>query len=150
MSAPDRASVIVGIDGSAPARAALHWALHHAELVRSRVCAVAVWHPPISVVSIPGAAGMASLTDAELGSQARRWLGEAMGELPSGADAIVTTHAEMGDPPTVLLELAQDAELLVLGNKARGALASAIVGSVVQSCLRRASCPVVLVPEVSR
>jgi nucleotide-binding universal stress UspA family protein len=52
-----------------------------------------------------------------------------------------------GDVETVLLDAAHNAELLVVGNTRRGALASAITGSLAQQCVHHARCPVVLVPD---
>jgi nucleotide-binding universal stress UspA family protein len=58
----------------------------------------------------------------------------------------VRTFLEQGDPAEVLVEHARHAEMLVLGNHGRGALAGALVGSVAQRCAQRAPCPLVLVP----
>jgi nucleotide-binding universal stress UspA family protein len=144
---PDRATVVVGIDGTAPSRAALRWALRHAERIRAQVCAVAVWQQPVSVTP-PDASGMTPvIPDAELEAQARSRLDAAIAELPDDAKKIVTPRVEVGDPRSVLLERARDAEMLVLGNDRHGAVAGAVVGSVALSCVHHADGPVVLVPE---
>jgi nucleotide-binding universal stress UspA family protein len=46
----------------------------------------------------------------------------------------------------VLLDRALRADLLVLGNKGRGGVTGAMLGSVAQRCAHHARCPVVLVP----
>jgi nucleotide-binding universal stress UspA family protein len=146
VSKPNGTNLVVGIDGSEPSRAALRWAVHHAELTGGRVHAVAVWRQP-SVVAAPDApAALLPVTsDADLEAQARTWVDEALAEVPASADLVVS-RVEEGDPDSVLLELASDAELLILGNKARGAIAGAIAGSVALHCLHHARRPVVLVP----
>ena len=150
MSTPGRA-IVVGIDGSEPARAALRWAVRQSALTGAPVHAVAVWRQP-SVLAAPDGTGMSPvIPDADLEAQAGRWLEEALATLSEArddgpGDGIVTPSVRDGDPREVLLELGRDAELLVLGNKARGAIAGAIAGSVAQHCLHHARCPVLLVP----
>jgi nucleotide-binding universal stress UspA family protein len=149
----ERCRVVVGVNGSVASRAALRWAVHHAERTGSAVHAVAVWQPPASV----GPDGRGPVPDhgpdEASDGQAREWLGEALvglangGRAASGFRARVHGHTEEGDPAEVLLSYARDAELLVLGNDGRGAVAEAVLGSVSSTCTRRARCPVVLVPH---
>ncbi|WP_037062848.1 universal stress protein [Pseudonocardia acaciae] len=149
MSTPDHATIVVGIDGTEASRAALRWATRYAQHTPApaRVNAVAVWRLP-STMAAPDGSGMVPLTsDADLEAQAWHWLDEALEDLPPGSDGdAVTPTVEGGNPRDVLLERASDAELLVLGNKSRGAIAGAIAGSVVQHCVHHARCPVLLVP----
>lgn len=58
-------------------------------------------------------------------------------------------RVEIGDPALVIPGVAEndDAALLVTGTRGRGALASAILGSVSAAAVARATCPVVVVPE---
>jgi nucleotide-binding universal stress UspA family protein len=136
-----RPSVVVGIDGSAESRAALHWAVRHARGTGAAVHAVAVWQQPIQFGDAP------PLPATEFEAQARSWLADALPELPAGETGVhVQAHLEHGDPATSLLGRADRAELLVLGNHGRGALTDTLLGSVAQRCARRARCPVVLVP----
>jgi nucleotide-binding universal stress UspA family protein len=87
----------------------------------------------------------------EFEAAARAWLAEAQHELRATEPGVeVHTHLEQGDPATVLLHHARDADLLVLGNHGRGALAGALLGSVAQRCAHRSPCAVVLVPQARR
>jgi nucleotide-binding universal stress UspA family protein len=105
------------------------------------VHAVAVWHQPLQFGD-----GM-PMPPEEFEAEARTWLTEALPDLrATDPGAEVHTHLEQGDPATALLERARDADLLVLGNHGRGAIAGALLGSVAQRCAHRARCPVVLVP----
>jgi nucleotide-binding universal stress UspA family protein len=133
--------VVVGIDGSSESRAALHWAIHHAQGTDTAVHVVAVWHRPAQF------AGEMPMPAAEFETEARHWLTESLPALAHDEPgAIVRTFLEQGDPSEVLVEHARRADMLVLGNHGRSALAGALVGSVAQRCAQRSPCPVVLVP----
>ena len=127
---PDRRpTAVVGIDGSPASRAALQWAIRYAQQTAATVHAVAVWHQPVQFGDdIPG-------PSPKFEAEAREWLADALPD-PASEDpgAQVQAHTEDGNPATVLLEYAQRAELLVLGNHGRGALASVLIGSVAQRC----------------
>jgi nucleotide-binding universal stress UspA family protein len=141
MDAPEGA-VVVGIDGSAESRAALRWAGRYAGRLGTPLCAVAVWQDQLQF-------GPASVfPEPEFAADARRWLDKALAELPADLTPTdVTTRVGRGDPVRVLVGVSRDAELLVLGNHGRGALAGALLGSVALGCAHHARCPVVLVPR---
>lgn len=67
------------------------------------------------------------------------------GELP--ADLKIDERVEVGSPAAKLLEIAhhEDAELIVVGSRGRGALRSALLGSVSRSLAGQAPCPVLIV-----
>jgi nucleotide-binding universal stress UspA family protein len=138
---PEDKVVVVGVDGSAESRAALHWAIHRVQGTETAVHVVAVWHRPVQF------AGDVEVPESAFENEARHWL---TGSLPHLAHdepgATVRTFLEQGDPADVLVEHAGRADLLVLGNRGRSALAGVLVGSVAQRCAQRAPCPVVLVP----
>ena len=50
-----------------------------------------------------------------------------------------------GSPADVLIEAAEDAELLVVGSHGHGAVAALFLGSVSMRCAQLAPCPVVIV-----
>jgi nucleotide-binding universal stress UspA family protein len=135
-------TVVVGIDGSAESRAALRWAARYAAQSGRSLCAVAVWQDQLQfgpAVVFP---------EPEFEADARDWLETGLADLPGELTPVeVTTRIGRGDPARVLVDLAQDADLLVLGNRGRGALRSALVGSVALRCAHHARCPVVLVAD---
>lgn len=153
-----RPTVVVGVDGSAESRAALRWAVGHAQRTGGRVTAVAVseLRPLLAAgagfAGVPAGAGTVPGTSYELAddesttSEAQLWLSDAVGALPAEAAEVVQSRVERGDAAETLLEAARGAELLVLGNHGRGALSGALVASVAQHCVRHAAGPLVLVP----
>jgi nucleotide-binding universal stress UspA family protein len=66
-------------------------------------------------------------------------------EMPKGLQP--ERRVELGHPVERLLEIAddEDAELLVVGSRGRGAFSSALLGSVSRAIARRAPCPVMIV-----
>ena len=66
-------------------------------------------------------------------------------ELPGCDRARVQAQVIRGSAAAVLLEASRDADLLVVGNRGRGAFAELLLGSVSEHCVRHAPCPVVVV-----
>jgi nucleotide-binding universal stress UspA family protein len=58
-------------------------------------------------------------------------------------------RAELGDPSERILAVAdeEDAELIVVGSRRRGSLATMFLGSVSHAVVNGATCPVVIVPD---
>lgn len=161
--------IVVGVDGTAVARAALGWAVDQAGHTGARVLAVAVSSPaavlgagpvigadPLAAPALPSP-GMVpgngvlegGVVDPGLQDGAERWLSAAVADLPADSRRHVDLQVAHGDAATVLVEAAENAELLVVGNAGRGALAGAVTGSVALRCAHHARCPVVLVPATS-
>jgi nucleotide-binding universal stress UspA family protein len=76
---------------------------------------------------------------------------EAQLERIEGADAtlLAQSHLRMGRADEEIVELAQEvgAGLIVMGSRGQGRLRRALVGSVSESVVRHAHCPVTIVRE---
>lgn len=147
MSTPG--TVVVGVDGSPASRAALRYALDDATRRGARLRAVTAsarpdfWATPYGPVPLPP-------TERELDrlrAAARRWVGEVAASRPPGATVPVEVLAAAGPPAEALIAASRDADLLVLGHRGRGAVASAVLGSVGMRCVVGARCPVTVVPR---
>ncbi len=132
--------VVAGIDGSQESKNALRWAVRHTQQLGT-LHAVAVWHLPVQFgYHLPVA------SESELEQPAREQLDAAVTELlPEFPDTRVDKHVVRGHPASVLIDYARAADLLVLGNKGRGAFVGMLVGSVALRCVQHAPCPVVVV-----
>ncbi len=142
----DKASrIVVGVDGSQPANAALRWAVRHAELTGDAVEAVIAWQFPIVGASY-GWAGVAVTEGTDLRALAEKTLAEAV-DKTAGPDTAVVIERRVveGYPASVLVEESADADLLVVGSRGHGTFAEALLGSVSQHCSHHARCPVVIV-----
>lgn len=125
--------ILVGVDGSAPARRALEWAAAEARLRACELVVVHAYYDP-----------RGERADSPPATLARRDLEAALdGFDPHGV--VVHPRLVEGTVAAALLREARSAELLVVGSSLprRGVPP---LDSVGLSCARHASCPVVVVP----
>lgn len=124
---PTRTShrIVVGVDGSPAAAAALHWATEQARLTDAKVEAILVWDWRPEYGVHPYGPGEQAQED-----HARAMLERAVNALPADARAAVATQLVRGHPEHVLRAAAEDADLLVVGNNRGGPLAERVLGSV--------------------
>ncbi|GGM81312.1 universal stress protein [Thermopolyspora flexuosa] len=127
--------IVAGVDGSVPSRRALRFAAHEAALrgVRPVVVHAVHWdHLGVEFVTP---------TPDELISWGERLVAGELAE--TGVDA--ETEIVYGHPRQVLIEAAEEADLLVLGHSGHNPLAGLLLGSTSDHCARQAPCPVVVV-----
>jgi nucleotide-binding universal stress UspA family protein len=139
--------IIVGVDGSGHSRRALEWAVSEA----------AARHAPLTVLTVhrtvAGYLGepVEYAGDQELTEQARKEAQKetdgVLGEFAGPARPSVTVRAVTGLPADVLIEAAEDADLLVVGARGAGGFKRLLLGSVSTHVTHHAHCPVVVVPE---
>jgi len=133
--------IVVGVDGSAPSKAALAWAVRQARLTGAVVEAVIAWEVPLTVRTPWPPAWSTDFRGA-----AEHLLADAIADMPDSADrAGIRPRVMEGNAAQVLREAAAGADLLVVGNRGHGALAEALLGSVSQECVQRAMCPVLVI-----
>jgi nucleotide-binding universal stress UspA family protein len=139
--------IVVGVDGSESSRRALRFALDEARLRDSAVRVVGVWHVPVAAYGGAMVAPDPALVR-ELEPQMARVLERALEEAGDAAAGLeVETVVREGAPVGMLLEQAQDADLLVVGSRGLGGFRGLLLGSVGQQCAHHSSCPVVIVPH---
>jgi nucleotide-binding universal stress UspA family protein len=137
MSDPAVRRIIVGVDGSAESVAALRWACREARLRGVEVHAVHAWE-----------ASCHNLASYAVPAQGRPVDFDALWRsvLPDGTQGVqVRTEVAVGLIARVLLERCAGADMLVLGTASNSPGAPRSVGPVIRACLRRASCPVVVI-----
>ena len=146
---------MVGVDGSESARTAFEFALDEAVRQAARVRVVTAFHPPRHwPVAFGMASGMAVPASPEELAEAaeltaRQTVAEVIREVGSTAEAIpVEVRAVPGNPAKVLLDQAAEADLLVVGHRGLGGVASACLGSVGLQCVLHATCPLTIVRPV--
>jgi nucleotide-binding universal stress UspA family protein len=131
----------VGFDGMAESHAALDEAAKLAAKFGGSLRVIAVATP------VPGmGAAAAAQAGAEPGPDFQAQLYEAVAQLPEELRALPVL--ERGDPVQKLLEAAEmGVDLLVLGSRGFGPVMRLLIGSVSSRVIRKASCPVLVVPR---
>jgi nucleotide-binding universal stress UspA family protein len=148
--APAYGHIVVGVDGSPLSREALRWAAREAELRSCPLDVVYGWQ--ISTEPRPpgewgGVAPPLSAFQEQAEGKVRDIITE---ELPDGLTCEVTVHALHKPPGRALLSFCGSADMLVVGSRPHGRLATWLVGSVSDDTLKGASCTVVVVrPSVA-
>ncbi|PVZ60898.1 universal stress protein [Arthrobacter sp. H-02-3] len=137
--------IVAGVDGSAPSRLALEWAVMEARLRNGQLRAVTAWEfPPVTV----GMEGL--IRDPDVFPQtARRLQNEALKRVDSEG-VTVTGDVIQGNPAAVLLRAAENADLLVVGSRGLGGFTGLLLGSVSTQVLHHSPCPVLVVRTRSR
>ena len=139
--------IVVGVDGSDAAQAALRWAHDEAHLRRCGLHVVHAFEIPF-VTAIPGAGAVMVPADLLI-DQAKGLLEAAVGSVidPTREPIPVTTQAIQGRPAHTLIDASADADLLVVGMRGHGGVAGLRIGSVASHCVHHGHCPVVVVPS---
>jgi nucleotide-binding universal stress UspA family protein len=137
--------VATAFDGSPESSQALEWAAKIAQSPETRLRVVSV-HAPIAFPHVSAGGAFAG----ESVSQALRR------ELVQQHAAAIAAHGDSadgilrdGDPATVLVDASRDADVLVMGSRGYGPLRAVLLGSVSQAVIRRATCPIVVVPRAA-
>ncbi|MFR9730053.1 universal stress protein [Saccharopolyspora sp. MS10] len=141
------AEIVVGVDGEPASRRALRWAVREARRRGSPLRVVMVWSSH-AVLAGPGPLLMnPELAPHHAEREHRESLREVLAECTSGVPLDVRSELVEGRPAEVLAERSRSAELLVLGDHGKATMAESVLGSVALHAIRRAECPVVVVPH---
>ena len=142
MSVPAVRRVVVGVDGSSESVAALRWACREAFLRGAEVHVVHVreefCHSVASYAAVP-----ALTTADDISIEIDNLVHSVKADLPPEVE--VRGEVVNGLAARVLLDRCEGADMLVLGTSSDGAGESRSAGPVIRACLRRASCPVVVI-----
>lgn len=122
------AMIVVGVDGSEESKAALHFALGEARLRGAGLHVVHAEHH-------------------YAGEETRRdWLDGIVREVAGESPGVEIEQSILdGGAAPVLVEVAKDADMLVVGSRGHGGFTGLLLGSVSQQIAHHASCPVAIV-----
>lgn len=136
--------VVVGVDGSSCAEAALRWAA--AESALRRVSLVIVFAQPPAMTAWPATPIPIGLMDwqQQMGRQILEDAASIAKDVTNGSVSVATEFAMIG-PTAALVERSKDAQLIVVGSRGRGAIARTVLGSVGMGLVHRAHCPVAVI-----
>lgn len=136
------ARIVVGVDGSGHSRAALRWAFDEARLRGDSVLAVHTYRGAMASIDVPR-------TYVDLRPAAEATLADEVAKVAAdaGFEVDVEQHVVEADAATTLVHLAAPGDLVVVGSRGHGVVASALLGSTSHYVACHAPCPVVIVKE---
>ena len=138
-------TIVVGVDGSDPAGAALRFAIEEAQLRNARLRLICAWALPVASW---GEFPPPEETYDRYRREAEEVVARAAEIVEKEAPKVECERLALeGLPATVLLENASDAAMLVVGSRGRGAVTGLLLGSVSQEVVQNAVSPVVVVPH---
>lgn len=147
MSEKER-KIVVGIEGSGGAKAALKWAIQEAKF-RHATIVVATAYSPSWVPVSPDFTYIPVdnfNVEEEVGRMQEQIAHEVLEEI--GAEkASIKYVRKKGSPSDTLIAIAEaeDADMLVVGSRGRGGVRGLLLGSVSHQIAHHGSCPVVIV-----
>jgi nucleotide-binding universal stress UspA family protein len=142
-------TVLAAIDFSRVSRKVLATAIQLARGIHGRVVVLNAVQPPAIVAELAPLAGeVVQITD-EVERASRRHLQRIQKQLAAGG-ASVETVCQQGAPVQSITAHAKElgAHYIVLGSHGHNAFYDLVVGSTASGVLKRATCPVVIVPSM--
>lgn len=133
-------AVVAGVDGSPESRDALAWAVNEARLRAGSVLAVTAWEFPLLTTGLE----IPSIEREAFAEASAHLLDVAVGAVSDG-DVPIRTSVVHGSPAKVLLDAAEDADLVVVGSRGLGGFAGLLLGSVSAHLVHHCPCTVVVV-----
>ena len=142
MSTHGATGVVVGIEGTVASQGALQWAIREGALRGSVVTVVHAWE-------FIAARDAGRMTEHEEKTASDCMLDAAIASAvrATGMSPEIVERSMKGSAAKVLLAEAENAELLVLGRGHRSGVIDVLRHSVSAECVRRAACPVVIIPN---
>jgi nucleotide-binding universal stress UspA family protein len=146
MSAPvTHQGIVVGVDGSPPAKAAVDWAARDATMRGIPLTLVHVLAAPVVMTfpETPMPPGYVQWQE----EQGQQYIHDALNIVEqSVADPPqVATETVVGSTVPTLADLSKEATMLVVGSRGHGWLRRTLLGSVSSNLIRHARCPVAVV-----
>ncbi|HEX2381768.1 MAG TPA: universal stress protein [Acidimicrobiales bacterium] len=143
----DERRVVVGIDGSPPARCALRWALAEAQLLDRTLEVLHAWREP--AVLVPEEYDSALVEAGHMDEAALKLIDRELDAV--GADLPDTFPIERtevhGFAARALVEASQRAELVVVGRRGMGGFPHELIGPKAVQVAHHARSPVAVVPD---
>jgi nucleotide-binding universal stress UspA family protein len=143
-----RYGIVAGVDGSAPSNAAVCWAARDAAIRNVPLTLVHMYSSYVPTFpQIPLPAGVA-LWQEEDGRQVLEQAVKIAEDAVKGAQKIaITSELKCSPPVPTLVELSEEAEMIVVGSNGRGAVGRVLLGSVSSGVVRHAKCPVAVIRD---
>ena len=139
--------ILLATDGSEQAELAALRAVDIAEKTDSELHVVHVGVVPIFLQSYPGTLGYYGKLYEQIEEESRQLLREQSWRVKAAGGTVAGTHLRMGQVALEIVALAEElgVGLIVIGSRGLGGVRRALMGSVSNSVVRHAHCPVLVV-----
>lgn len=138
--------IIVGVEGSGGAKAALRWAISEAHF-RGAVVEVVTSYANTYVPASPDF-NYVPLDPKQLEQEVAKMQASVVDQVLTeigDTDVVIERSIRRGRAADTLIAAGEAADLLVVGSRGRGGFRGLLLGSVSQQIVHHASCPVVIV-----
>jgi nucleotide-binding universal stress UspA family protein len=138
--------IVVGVDHSAGASAALAFAEEEARLRGATLRVVHAWqYGYIGYTGFEGGMPAVGGDIVKLQAEAEAALEASVSQVRGKSSVEIEQRVVQGAPAAVLVEQSRDADLLIVGSRGHGGFTQLLLGSVSQQCAHHSECPVVIV-----
>jgi nucleotide-binding universal stress UspA family protein len=141
--------ILLATDGSEQAELAALRAVDLADATDSELHLVHVGVVPTFLKSYPGTLGYYGKLYEEIEEVSRELLRKQSLRVKAAGGTVAGTHLRMGEVALEIVALAEElqADLIVMGSRGLGGVRRALMGSVSDSVVRHAHCPVLVVRQ---
>jgi nucleotide-binding universal stress UspA family protein len=141
--------ILLATDGSQEAELAALRAVELADATHSELHVVHVGVVPIFLKSYPGTLGYYGKLYEQIEEESRQRLRELSLWVKAAGGTVAGAHLRMGEVALEIVALAEElgAGLIVMGSRGLGGVRRALMGSVSDSVVRHAHCPVLVVRQ---
>lgn len=137
-------AVVAGVDGSKSSAQAIDFAFDQADALRAQVVAIHAWTSPF--LTYADGASMLQFDEEKVREESRLLVAESVaGAAADHPDVRWTTELVSGSAAQALVRRSESADLIVVGSRGRGGFTGLLLGSVSQSVLHHAHCPIAIV-----
>jgi nucleotide-binding universal stress UspA family protein len=147
MSAPDRRyGIVVGVDGSPASDAAVVWAAREAAMRNIPLTLVHMFKAFVPTFpQIPTPSGVAVWQEDDGHKVLEQAVKIAEDAVPTDRRISIASEVKCSPPVPTLVDLSEEAEMIVVGSNGHGAVARVLLGSVSSGVVRSAKCPVAVI-----
>ena len=143
-----RCGIVVGVDGSAPSDAAVSWAAREAAMRNVPLTLVHMFKTFVPTFpQIPMPNGVAVWQEDDGRKVLEQAVKIAEDAVPTDRKIAIASEVKSSPPVPTLVEMSEEAEMVVVGCNGRGAVGRVVLGSVSSGVVRSAKCPVAVIRD---
>ena len=137
--------IVVGVEGSGGAKAALGWAINEAKIRDARIEVVTAYAPTFIATSVDF--NYVPVDTLDIKEQIQNMQKEVVDSVVDSVDDSVELECQLikGRAADTLIKAAEGADMLVVGSRGRGGFKGLLLGSVSHQIVQHCPCPVVIV-----